>query len=37
MSTETFLLVNVGCFLWGLVAGVIIERGLLTGRWSLLP
>lgn len=24
-------------FLWGLVAGFILDRGLRTGRWSLWP
>ena len=24
-------------FLWGMVAGLIVERGVRTGRWSLWP
>lgn len=27
----------VTCFVWGMVAGCILHRGMKTGRWSLLP
>lgn len=29
--------IALACFLWGVVAGVIVDRGIRTGRWSLWP
>lgn len=29
--------IGLACFLWGVVVGVIVHRGIATGQWSIKP